>query len=234
MVIPRNPLEQPPAQSEQLDIMPTDSYLNPDFRTERLTQPQEMLPPPLEAAPLTSEDITSRWGALQGRWQKFKGAVSGVVGRLRATLNGEEYDAGKHNRTVQNALYSHLGKAPVRQYLANNDPRYNDYANQKLSFTDKTREAAIGVALSPLLLASVGVVAFRGFFNMAVRKAEAGSPLAHLANEGAEARQRKQEERAEKDAIRTADAYVRPRTGYHRRAAVGWAELIAKPPRLPR
>ncbi len=192
-------------------------------QTEQLPEVRDtldMTPPAAIAPPMTSEEITQRWGQLQGGWQRLKGALSGAVGRARSTLKEEEYDPAKHNRTVQNQLYKHLGEAPVRGFLGQHDNRYNRYAAGKVGVAERSREiAAEALVAPPMVVACLGIAALRGFANLAVRKAEPGSPLAVLATEGAEGRERKLA-KSQQQAKRAAERRHAPTNARERLAAV--------------
>jgi hypothetical protein len=173
---------------------------------------------------MTSEQIAARWGQLQGGWQRFKGVVGGVVGRVRAAAKKEAYDPAVHNRAVQNQLYKHLGKAPVKSFLAENDPRYARYTAGTIGVAERTRELAAEAATAiPYVVALAGVVAIRGFNNLALTKAEADSPLAISAREGAAKRDRKnnQPDAWKKHAARVNRIHEQPRNARERSAAVG-------------
>lgn len=208
--LPESPPPQHPTPTEHLP-----------YEVESLGIPTETIPLEAVALPITSEEITARWGQLRGGWQRFRGMVSGAVGRARAASQNEVYDPARHNRTVQNQLYKHVAELPVRNFLAANDHRYARYAVGTVGAAERTRELTAEALGAPLyLVAAVGLTAWRGFANRTLQNAAPDSPLALVAREGARSRAYHQEVTWHKRNQCAADALLTPVTARQRAAAV--------------
>lgn len=160
---PENPHTGVPNPAERPYDPATDPYLRNDPETDvAVPLPEEFYTRPdlLESAPQTDEDFAARWGQMEGTWAKIKAGVGAAAGRVRAFRKGEEYDATKHNRVVQNEMYKDIGDVAVREHLfAHDTKRFDRYA------TGKRRHVEIaGAALreAGLIGAFIGMSAIYG------------------------------------------------------------------------